>query len=445
MPKIQLTIKVSYLETWGAYEGVRELIQNGRDAEVEHGATMKVDWHNDTLRIENDGVTMPLKALLLGHTTKLGNSKLIGKFGEGLKLGVLALVRAGHTVKIRNGSEVWAPTIERSELFDEDVLTFNIDKGRANKNRVRVEIGGVNRMAWEKFRQCFLFLAKPKKGDVVDTWRGDLLLGDEYKGRIYVKGLFVQTDPELRFGYDLPDAELDLDRKMVESYDLKYRTKDILLAAVAQNPALLMGFTEMLETPTTETEGISEYTSIPSGVSDKVAEDFKSKHGEDAVPVASLAESKDIEHLGKKGIVVSSQLGQVLAKSLGNALTVKEGLKREVIKRYSWHDLADNEKAALTEAVDLVDRALHTEGEELGAIKLDDIEVVDFRDVHLMGQFKDGRTILLAHKYLCDPDETLRIIIHEVAHRFGSDGDKGHVFQMEVIWKNVVAQLRSKA
>jgi hypothetical protein len=58
-----------------------------------------------------------------------------------------------------------------------------------------------------------------------------------------------------------------------------------------------------------------------------------------------------------------------------------------------------------------------------------------------MGQFKE-RKILIAHKYLSDPNETLRILIHEVAHRMGADGDKGHVNTIENIWKGVVAQLR---
>lgn len=432
--KIQLTIKTTYLPTWDAYCGIRELIQNGKDAEVEHGATMKVDWYNDTLRITNDGVTMPTKALLLGHTTKLGNSRLIGKFGEGLKLACLVLVRAGHPVKIRNGSEVWTPTIEHSDTFDEDVLTFNIDKGRANKNRVRVEVGGVNRMAWDKFRKCFLFLNPPKKADVVDTWQGDLLLGEAHKGKVFIKGIFVQTDPDLEFGYDFPDAELDRDRKMVQSFDLRYRTKGILLSAVDKVPKMLLGsLTAMLENPTADVEGINEYGTIPAEVAEKVAEDFTAKHGEDAVPVSSMAESKDVEHLGKKGVVVSKQLGHVLAEKLGSIETVKDGLKREVVKRYGWHELTETEKASLTEALNLVN--------SVEPVSLDDIEIVDFRDPNLMGQFKE-RKILIAHKYLTDPNETLRILIHEAAHRDGGDGDKGHVNRIENIWKGVVAQLR---
>jgi hypothetical protein len=168
-------------------------------------------------------------------------------------------------------------------------------------------------------------------------------------------------------------------------------------------------------------------------VAAKVTEDFKAKHGENAVPVASLAESKDIEHLGKKGVVVSKQLGHVLAETLGNALSIKAALMREVVKHYGWHELAQSERDSLIEAVNLVN--------PIESVKLDDIEVVDFRDPNLMGQFKERR-IFIAYKYLKDPNETLRILVHEVAHRLGDDGDVGHVHCIENIWKGIVTQLR---
>ena len=102
---IELTIKTDYLPGWGTYEGVRELVQNGRDAETELNAPFSVQHRGNTLCLSNTGARMPREALLMGHTTKRGNNELIGKFGEGLKLGVLALVRAGHTVVIENRDE----------------------------------------------------------------------------------------------------------------------------------------------------------------------------------------------------------------------------------------------------------------------------------------------------------------------------------------------------
>lgn len=53
MAKIWTTLAAGYLKgRWGAWEFVREMIQNGRDAEVEHGAKLAVEWKNGTLRIE---------------------------------------------------------------------------------------------------------------------------------------------------------------------------------------------------------------------------------------------------------------------------------------------------------------------------------------------------------------------------------------------------------
>jgi hypothetical protein len=40
--KTELTIKTDYLPNWGAFEGVRELLQNGKDAETEFHAKLEV-------------------------------------------------------------------------------------------------------------------------------------------------------------------------------------------------------------------------------------------------------------------------------------------------------------------------------------------------------------------------------------------------------------------
>src|SRR5574343_699269 len=148
--RIELTIKVTYLPNWGAYEGLRELIQNARDAEVEHNAPMTVTFQSGKVVITNVGSTLDKRDLLLGQTTKVGRSDLIGKFGEGLKLGVLALVRAGHAVRIVTGNESWIPVIEESETFKEPVLVFKTRALQGTHNRVSIEIDGISRQEWEQ-------------------------------------------------------------------------------------------------------------------------------------------------------------------------------------------------------------------------------------------------------------------------------------------------------
>src|SRR5262245_58987685 len=145
--RYELSVEKSYVGDWGADEGIREFMQNGRDAEIEQNAKLNVSHRVDTagrgvLVIENEGAVLAKDTLLLGRSTKRDREDLAGQYGEGYKLGALALVRAGYAVRIRNGGEVWTATIERSDKFDSDVLVFHVVGGRQERNRVQVEIVG---------------------------------------------------------------------------------------------------------------------------------------------------------------------------------------------------------------------------------------------------------------------------------------------------------------
>jgi hypothetical protein len=45
-------------------------------------------------------------------------------------------------------------------------------------------------------------------------------------------------------------------------------------------------------------------------------------------------------------------------------------------------------------------------------------------------------------KRLATFDDALEVLVHEVAHQKGGDGDKGHVTAIESIWKSIVSSLR---
>lgn len=440
--KIELTIKTSYLPEWGSYEGIRELIQNGKDAQTEFDASFEVRYRKDatTLVIENEGATLPHEALLFGHTTKSGSSDLIGKFGEGLKLGVLALVRAGHPVKIRSGAEVWVPTIERSEKFDADVLVFSIEKGREPKNRVQVEIGGVTEAEWGRFADHFLFLGKLGKNQAIKTSQGTLLLDSKFKNRVYVKGIFVQkSSSDFVFGYDLSNASIDRDRKMIDSFDVNYATQAIWTEALKTRPDLINKFLDLLDSEAPDVVGIDTWnvSRLPEAVKVKAAELFASRHGQNAVPVSNLADSQDVEHLGKKGIVCPKPLRSVLETKLGTVDENKAKLARETIKLYGWHELSNEEKANLERSLFLLNG--------VAPLTIADVDVADFRDPRLQGLWKDGR-IQIAKRCLSERKATLEILVHETAHKIGGgDGSKDHVGNIETLWSGIVERLTNKA
>lgn len=442
--KIELTIKVDYLPEWGAYEGLRELLQNGQDAKVEMNAPLSVRYRKEssTVVIENEGSLLPHEALLLGHTTKTDRTDLIGKFGEGLKLGVLALVRAGHSVKIRSGSEVWTPSIQRSDKFNADVLVFEIGKGRSEKSRVQVEVGGIDVETWDRTKECFLFLLDPSDLDKtrVYTTYGDLLIGEKYAGKLFVKGIFVQNDPSMRYGYNFRDAEIDRDRKMIAKWDLQYKCRSIWAEAANKRPDLIEVFSQMLDQQASDLEGIDEFSAryLPDQVKTRVVSDFKAKHGESAMPVASLSESKDIEHLGRKGVVAPKSLKAVLEAVLGTADQVKTSLKREAVKTYSWGDLGDIERGNLETAIRIIS--------EVAPITLDDVDVIEFRDEKILGLWKDKR-IMVAYKMLAERKTTMRVLVHELGHKLSSEGDgtKDHTDVVETMWADILEKQLDKS
>jgi hypothetical protein len=439
--KVELTIAASYVPGWGTIEGVREVLQNAKDAETEFQAPMSVrvraaKGEVGTLVIENEGCTMPYEALLLGHTSKVERGDLIGKYGEGLKIGLLALLRAGHEVKIRNGSEVWVPSIEWSNTFQAKVLVFDIQKGRKNENRVQIEVTGISPDLYQnEIKPRFLWLSKEKAGDdVVKTDYGTILLSEASKGKVFVKGILVETKPELTVGYNIDDADVDRDRRMVSSYDFAWKTRCIWRNAVAQRPDLFNAYATIIETNGPEAKDMQSYDAgrLPAEFVAHVVQAFKTQHGDKAVPVSNLGESQDLEHHGRTGVVVNASMRAVLESSMGTLVKVQEEIKTEVTKTYGWHELSVEARDNLTRAIRLTN---------VGApVDLAEINVVDFRSVDLLGTHSPG-SIQIARKTLDDKAGCLLVVVHEVAHRSGGDGEKGHVAQIEHIWSTIVEHL----
>lgn len=439
--KIELTIKTDYLPNWGLWEGVRELVQNAKDAETEFGveAQMNVRYRKDTqtLVIENGGTVLPHEALLLGHTSKSHRDDTIGQFGEGLKLGVLALVRAGHKVKIRSGSEVWVPAIVTSEKFSAEVLAFTIYAGRKDEHRVQVEVSGIHPNEWELFKNRFLFLQQLKRDYVVSTSIGRLLLDPDSIGKVFVKGILVSTLPKLRYGYDLSHADIDRDRKMVDPFDMNWKLQGIWNEVLNDRPDLTGEYATLLREGAEDLKGLDgDYMAarVPQKARQRMVTEFKKEYGENALPVPSLAVSADLEHLGMRGVVVPPALRLVLEAELGTVEANKLKLREQPMKSYSWFELSLDERKNLLAAGHLVNA--------VEPIELGEIDIHDFRDANFLGFYKDKR-VLLAKKILCDRQKTLETLVHEVAHKAGgNDGDKSHVANIERIWSGIVENLR---
>ena len=428
---IELTIKTDYLPGWGTYEGVRELVQNGRDAETEMDAPFSVRHSGNTLCLSNTGARMPREALLMGHTTKRGNNGLIGKFGEGLKLGVLALVRAGHTVVIENGDETWKPVLRRSKIFDSPVLAFSITPSRTPADGVRVRVGGIKKDQWTEFRSRFLFLSGIKASDT-------LLTGPEYAGKLFVKGIYVCSKPDWKFGYNFQDAAVDRDRNMVSEFDAMWYASYIWANRLRNDPSMNGEFYKLLLSDAEDLAYLKRGGPVlPDRTLDYVHQEFIKAHGKDAWPCASTEEVTKVSFLGKRGVITPECLRHVLKQRMGTVDDLQKAFGQETVKVYAMHELSAEEQAVYNRARDLLSM-VYSEGNRINH------RVVDFRSDNLIGLYSPaGKTVSVSRKCLDSVTHCLRTLIHEAAHEASGEGDGtiGHQAEIEELWSNLTEKL----
>lgn len=153
----------------------------------------------ERLTLVNHDTELMRKVLLLGFSKKASNKEVIGQFGEGLKVGALALVREGRVVSMETGRDRWKFGLSHDEAFDEEVLTVFVDDrwneidddndDDLGETDTHVSVFPFCREDWELYVKRFLFLCPPS--DCVKSETGTLLIGAQYKGQLYVKGVWV--------------------------------------------------------------------------------------------------------------------------------------------------------------------------------------------------------------------------------------------------------------
>ncbi len=422
--KIEITVTKDYVGDWGTYEGVREIIQNGIDGETEYGCELQVTYTpNGKLAIENIGGSIPKEALLIGFTTKKENDGLIGKFGEGLKLGVLALLRAGNSVKIKNGIEIWTPIIEKSDNFEAEVLKFKITTAKKAANGLRVLIGGISRQQWALYKNSFLVLKKKSKG-TVETYYGDLLTDAKHAGKVFVKGIEVEHHDDLVFGYNFRDADIDRDRRMISSWDLEYKMAQILGTLVRNGHKYKRKVYKMLKESARDVKRL-DYAG--EDVAEKLLNEFTKEHGTESVPVANESEAREVGHYGKRGIVVPEAMATVMKVTLGDMAQLKRTLCDATYTMVDRTDLSTERQNNFNMALRMVRKVVE--------VNDDNLQIVDYKD-NTLGQYIGGY-IRIGTRALDTLPMALSTLVHEVCHGYGTDGEKSFVAQVERVLAEV--------
>lgn len=346
MKKVTLSITEEYVSHWSWWEGARELMQNAVDTGDYH-----IDFGDGTLTITSSGGAIPVNALLMGKTTKKDDSSTIGKFGEGMKLGFLVLLREGAKVSVENGQDLWIPQMEEDDTFGCPVLTVHISQGilsHKSPNTVVVRVQGIPNYAMEEIednyapttlREVYIENNQGKAYKKIEDEDGEV----STDCALFVNGLFVcNVNGNFKFDYDFkPDVfDLDRDRGTVDTFDVKYHANQLLsecddiellarLAVEDYDDLALFSGRKVKGSGGSywDKRGPSEQDIL----TDKAVELFKKNHGSDAFPI-----SQDWSD-GRKRLVTQMVISQNMVP-----ITVKKAVYNMIEKRYGVDDKVEN-------------------------------------------------------------------------------------------------------
>ena len=444
MATFQLTISVDGFSDWGIYEGVREVIQNALDAR-DVGHELSISHTGRHLRVSNRGARLQRNVWLVGQSTKAGDDSQRGRFGEGLKFGALALVRAGRQIRFLNGDESWTPLIAPSKEFGQDVLTIRTrGLSRAVEDFV-VEVQ-ITLAEWQSFRDRFLDFQDTA---AIKTTSGQVLMEPKFHSQSYVKGIWVEDDDNLQYGYNYFHALTDRDRRMVNSYDAKYgrvrlweqlfnhfEEDGIDSESVAQQvlDLLASGKQDLC---------YCEFATPDQGLRACVEGLFRKAHGDTAIPVHSASDYKEAGHYGRVGILSSKLLCDFFKSSNLDLHQIKKSEVGAIAQTYTIADLTESEQVIYLRGMGLVGGA--GLALELAPL-LGRVSIVDFSSPTILGtHHASTRKIRVSRRSLESMESFLSVLVHELAHDCGTDGSVEHDRMQAAIWAKAVASLMEQS
>ena len=315
--KYELSISADYVPEWGVTEAVREFFQNAIDEQrrdSENSMFFGYDPKGQVIRIGNRHSDLDIKTLLFGESTKRGKEEMIGSHGEGYKIATVVLLRTGKQVSFQNycRREIWKPRLVKSRRYGGAMVpTFFVETEavwkKVPENSLIIEISGITPEEYAQIKESNLHLQESVKRR--ETSRGAVLDEDKYKGKIFVGGLYICTEPRLEMGVDLKPnlVHLERDRSIVRSIDVQmlvsYMIEELKDAELTKKSLGSFAGEYILS------------NNVDKGIKNEIAADFVREHGEKAVPVSNQADAEYFRKMNYKPVIVSAAESEIIKNS----------------------------------------------------------------------------------------------------------------------------------
>lgn len=305
MRRIELGMSLEYVSNWTIVDAIREIFQNSLDEEIENPENkwyFNYDKENQILRVGNKLSKLSTKSLLLGQSSKRDNFNTIGQHGEGYKVATIVLLREGCGVKVYNYNEkeIWTAKVIKSKRYGADIGVFDIEKVSRFKevpeHSLIFEVTNISQEVYEQIKDKNLWLQEDL-GEVIEAEGcGKVLLDEKYKGRIYVKGLYVCSKSYVEYGYDFEPKmiNLDRDRGLVDSLNLQFQIGKLM--ANTKNAEFLKEARKTWDGSYTRIYTTCD--SVYSEVYSDAYNQFRGKYGLDAYPCTDTEKFNKLKNRG---------------------------------------------------------------------------------------------------------------------------------------------------
>lgn len=345
----EITISPNYVSNWGINEAIREILQNAIDAD-KNGYKKSIYYSGDNLYINNEGISLSAKDLILGCSSKSDQDGMIGKYGEGFKLALVVLLRKGMNVYVDNNDKLWSPSFKVSEQFGTQVLNIEeSDDGRGEG--LTFVISPVDQQLYNSLLNYFPCIDE-SFGNVVNCDNGQILLDKQFKGKMYVEGLYIQTDDNFQYGYNFNSdvVELDRDRKAINYYELRALTAQSIVTAEECNK-------EIFDAITKSCVDVRDIEEVIDEASESFLEEYREQFYEEneleentlvaTESVMKQLEQMDIDVPVVKGTEIQSYLIAKANDKLGIIEEAKEAIKNKDEKEEAFDDFKNSKYARL--------------------------------------------------------------------------------------------------
>lgn len=414
---------------WTEWEAIRDIVQNCLDEDEKY----YYGYDEDGLWIADRGKGVAVADFLLGPP-RLKPDYARGKFGEGMKIAALALVRQGHSVHVETvGRQIWIVFIEQKVNGKVETLGA-LWKAGGTRTGTKFHIIGYRGPAFERYFAVNLprsaILAEVPSPITQPKQRYNQLIRAEgmAAGVIYCRDIYF-TDIHSPFSYNLWGFEMAPDRHGPKDESKMWTDAGRLWSGIKSVPLLSQFLSMVTEPPiraTIETHHVLMFNMGSEPVSNKQYSDLmvsNASHwneawrravGSHTVIRTSNRWDSMVKHLGYE----SQSIQWGVQEALSAVIKTDESLIGEMLERLdATESVPDNDLTEHARRHLELARAIARRFSDVRGVKAAVIPPASDQVLRTDGLYEPATALIKIHlKQLESARDTIDVMVHEIGH-----------------------------